>query len=453
MAAKATFDVVNKLILLDVVAPVSSRVEINTQIDLYSDAKEEWQAEAFQKFEFPFTTIGGNDLGGGLEAGDYYFLRTDLGWRIRPYEQSHTLTLTGNIYPIDSEDDIIVPTSTSVTVATVLERSQLTQTVQDQIAQTASAVWAQSVSTAASSTYGGVMRQLSYQGKIFLDGDLGTAGTAWPLGTQQYPVSNFADALTISNAESVPIIHMESESVILATDDVTGCIIEGHHPLKVQCQVSAGAVTTNAQFREVYLRNADLDGSVICRESVLENVTGFQGFAFQCMLNPGTLQLTGASDTHFLDCFSGQPGTSTPVVDINGKNADIGIRGYWGGIRLENNTTANNISIDMGSGQIILASTCTSGTIVCRGTGKLVDTSGNTINTGTWNGVSVLNEMSLDAGGAMTATQDARLRELHQIFGLESGSPLHVTASTRAVASVTQTITGDPAASTVVTRT
>lgn len=55
--------------------------------------------------------------------------------------------------------------------------------------------------------------------------------------------------------------------------------------------------------------------------------------------------------------------------------------------------------------------------------------------------------------GGLTAVQDVRLTELHQIFGLASGFPLHTTASSRAVASITQTIAGDAAASVVVTRT
>jgi hypothetical protein len=453
MGAKATFYTDTKLIEFDIVAPVSSRVAIDTQIDLYSDAKEDWQTEAYQRFEFPFTTIGGNDLGGGLEAGDYYFLRTDLGWRIRPYEGDHYLTITGNLYPIDANDDLLVPTSTAATVAVVLERSQLTQTVQDQIAQTASAVWSQPASAVASGSMGEVMRSLSFGEKVYFDGDLGTAGTSYPLGQQRYPVNTFDDAITISQRESAPIIHMESEGVILATDDVSGCIIEGHHPLKVQCQVSTGATTVNTQFRELYLRNAVLDGNVVVREAVMENVSGFQGFAFQAMLNPGTITLTGASPTHFLSCFSGRPGTSTPILDINNANKDVGIRDYWGGIQLENNNKSNNISIDLGSGQIILASTVVSGTVVARGVGKLIDTSGNTIDTGTWNGgVTIVNETTQNQGGALTAAQDARLRELHQIFGLESGTPMKTTASTRSAGTISQTITGDAETSVTVSR-
>jgi len=459
MAAKATFDLDNLLIIFDQVAPDGNgKVSIDTQVDIYSDAKEVWNTSAlYPGFEFPFNTIGGEDLGGGLGAGDYYFLRTDLGWRIRPYEADHELTITGNLYPVDANDPLVVPTSSAYTVPVIFERSQLTQTVTPTTSVVvsavvsattdntaiASAVWARNVSATVSGSYGEAMRTVVFGHVIYFDGDLGTAGTAYPLGTKKYPVNNFADAVAIASTENAPIIHMESEGIVQSTDSIDGMIVEGHHPLKVQVQVSAGASTVHTQFRTLYLRNAALNGWVVCRDAVLENVTGFQGVAHQCMLNPGTITLTGSQSSHFLDCYSGVPGTSTPVIDADGKNVDFALRNYNGGIEIQNNTAANNISIDMNSGQIILASTCTAGTIVCRGTGKLIDNS---------NGATVIDEIT--DTGALSADQDERLRELHQIQGLESGVPLVTTTSTRtAGASVTQTIAGDPATSITITRT
>jgi hypothetical protein len=443
MGAKATFDTVNKLIVLDVVAPVSSRVAVDTQVDLYSDAKEDWQADAFAAFVFPFTTIGGNELGGGLEAGDYYFLRTDLGWRIRPFEQSHTLTITGNLYPIDAADDLIVPTSTSVTVAAIFERSQLTQTVQDQIDATASAVWQVPVDGVTSGSFGEVMRTQAFGIVVYFDGDTGTAQTAYPFGRHRYPIDNFADTFTVANREGLSIVHMQSQGVIEATDDASGFIIEGHNMLKVQCEVSAGALTTNTKFMELYLRNAVLNGWTTHVDCLLENVSNFQGIARNCILNPGTITLTGGQNSHFNDCYSGRPGELTPIIDMDGKSVDLGIRAYAGGIKIDNNTAANNISIDLISGQIILDATCTGGTIVCRGVGKLTDNSA---------GSTVIDEMNA-GGSSLSAAQEARLREIHQILGLEAGAPMVQTVSTRVAASVTQTIIGDPDVSMTFTRT
>lgn len=43
-----------------------------------------------------FSATGGDDLGGGLLIPPYYFLEN--GWRVRPMESNHNLTITGNLF-------------------------------------------------------------------------------------------------------------------------------------------------------------------------------------------------------------------------------------------------------------------------------------------------------------------------------------------------------------------
>lgn len=43
-----------------------------------------------------FSATGGDDLGSGLSIPPYYFLLN--GWRVRPMESSHNLTITGNLF-------------------------------------------------------------------------------------------------------------------------------------------------------------------------------------------------------------------------------------------------------------------------------------------------------------------------------------------------------------------
>lgn len=43
-----------------------------------------------------FSAVGGDALGGGLFIPPYYFLRN--GWRVRPMESNHSLTITGNLF-------------------------------------------------------------------------------------------------------------------------------------------------------------------------------------------------------------------------------------------------------------------------------------------------------------------------------------------------------------------
>lgn len=96
---------------------------VDVKIDLYSDAKEDWAAtESLMRFPFPFRTVGGDPIGGGKFFGDGYFLTN--GWKIRPQEASHELTVTGNLF-LDSTEvgGIFVPTLGAFTVLATVERS------------------------------------------------------------------------------------------------------------------------------------------------------------------------------------------------------------------------------------------------------------------------------------------------------------------------------------------
>ena len=55
-------------------------------------------------------------------------------------------------------------------------------------------------------------------------------------------------------------------------------------------------------------------------------------------------------------------------------------------------------------------------------------------------------------GSGLSAAQDTRLKELHQEKGLESGSPMTVTPTSRAAGSWSQTISGDGENTSTVTR-
>jgi hypothetical protein len=43
-----------------------------------------------------FRQVGGDDLGSGLSIPPYFFLMN--GWRVRPMESNHNLTITGNLF-------------------------------------------------------------------------------------------------------------------------------------------------------------------------------------------------------------------------------------------------------------------------------------------------------------------------------------------------------------------
>jgi hypothetical protein len=94
-------------------------------------------------------------------------------------------------------------------------------------------------------------------------------------------------------------------------------------------------------------------------------------------LSTVTLASSPAIDTIFLSCYSGI--ATTPILDCNGTDRDVIIRHYVGGVEIRN-FTQGNMTIDMNSGQVILASSCTGGTIVVRGICRFEDNSaGSTV--------------------------------------------------------------------------
>lgn len=52
-----------------------------------------------------FSSVGGDDLGGGILIPAYYFLEN--GWRVRPMESNHTLVITGNLFVSGGGDPVV----------------------------------------------------------------------------------------------------------------------------------------------------------------------------------------------------------------------------------------------------------------------------------------------------------------------------------------------------------
>ena len=83
-----TFDAAAKRIILDS-ASVSAT-------EMYSRSCDWLATSDNAKYGAVFRQVGGDDLGGGLSIPPYFFLQN--GWRVRPMESSHNLTITGNLF-------------------------------------------------------------------------------------------------------------------------------------------------------------------------------------------------------------------------------------------------------------------------------------------------------------------------------------------------------------------
>jgi hypothetical protein len=127
MAAKVTVDNVNKLLIAK-----SGVTELDVQVDLYSDLKEDWLANANGElgYDFPFyESVGGNFLATGKILSPFFFLKT--GWRIRPDEVDHELLLVGNLYSGEEPaEPLTTATVGAYTVMVIINRAFDSMTVQ-----------------------------------------------------------------------------------------------------------------------------------------------------------------------------------------------------------------------------------------------------------------------------------------------------------------------------------
>ena len=95
----ATFDPINKRIILDTTS-ISA-------IQIYSQWVD-WAAESDNlKYGVVIRQVGSDDLGTGLSIPPYFFLQGN--WRVRPMEDHHNLSITGNLF-VEGGGEPVVPT-------------------------------------------------------------------------------------------------------------------------------------------------------------------------------------------------------------------------------------------------------------------------------------------------------------------------------------------------------
>lgn len=357
MAAKVNFDYTNKLIIVTEAPDSSGWVEIDVKIDIYSDGKEDWRTDTdLNKFKFPVRGVGGDDLPGEKSLGSTFFL--DYGWRIRPYEDDHVLSVNGNLYTTEGESPF-TQTVGSYNVMVINTVSSLVDSTVQQLAE---------------------IEYASFNGGVTVDVVGGVAGTDYPTGTSQEPSSNMTDALAIAASRGFTTFFIIGDITLDSGTDFDETIFVGESRTKSVITIDSDADVENCEFYDANVTGT-LDGGNVLKNCAIADINYVNGYIEQCVLLTGTVTLGGSEEAHFLDCWSGVVGTATPIIDMGGSGQGLGVRNYNGGIELRNKTGSDKVSIDLNSGQVVLDSTVTAGEIVVRGIGKLTDNSvGATVN-------------------------------------------------------------------------
>ena len=360
MGAKVTFNELTKIITIDQ-APVGGEVDIDVKIDLYSDGKEDWVAtESLRKFRFPIRAVGGDALPGSKALGSTFFLASD--WKVKPYEGNHRLLVNGNFY---SEDGTSPFTQTTGTYNVFLEQ-QVSSLVDSTVQQLAEIEYA------------------SFAGGVTIDTINGYPGTGELsdgriIGTPRAPSDNWADTLTIANTRGFDTIFVIGDGTLDDTQNYDNFLFIGQSEKLTTLTLPTGASLSNCEFQFATVTGT-LDGGSTLRRCIIETLNFVNGELDQCTIE-GTVTLGGSEEALFLECKSGVPGAATPVIDLGGSGQALAVRGWIGGLELRNRTGTDAISVDMNSGQVIIASTCSAGDIIIRGIyDKLTDNSTGTCN-------------------------------------------------------------------------
>ena len=249
-------------------------------------------------------------------------------------------------------------------------------------------------SNSAGLTFSEEINSQSYiNGLIYINVTDGLNGSVYPRGTPKSPVNNFNDAVLINNQEKLNSYYLDDTLIVTPIQDITEYSFRGKNPAK-STMVIQGSDTQFTNFDNLTLTGT-LNGRVFVSGSIVGDITDFSGGIVNSIL-VGTVVLDSTfSDTvNILQSGSGVAGTNTPIIDFNTSDAPLSIRDYSGGVKLVNLTEGNNVSIDLMAGKVILDATSTSGMVIVRGGGRLIDSNtGDDIPSGTYNGgVTIVNE-------------------------------------------------------------
>jgi hypothetical protein len=339
-----TFDGANLLITLDALpSPNDGSQSINVQDALYEQWKEWAQLPGNLGFPPAFRTIGGDPLTPGVEAGAYFFLRNDLGWRIISSAETQTINYSGNLVGEDSAIALIIPTPGETVLHLGLQ--PVTQRVDEILTEIQDSV---------------------YQGSIAIDVVDGVSGTAYPIGTRTNPVNNITDARTIADGLGIKSFVFRGNLTLNAAYDAwtfEGISAEKNDQLDLN-----GFSVDKSIFRSCGL-SGSYTGTMEAIECDLDILTGVAGIFRRCGLSAAMTLASGATPI-FADCYSEVPGTGSPSISCSGA-LGLNLRNYSGGITLTNIDSALfEASVDLDPGTLTLTSaTNTTGTVLVRGTG------------------------------------------------------------------------------------
>lgn len=337
-----TFDPVN-LLIVEIAAGGDNTLDMD---EIYSEWKEWMKLGDNAKHLLAFRFVGGDPITANQELGSTYFIKN--GWRFRPAELSHKLTLVGNVFTEPFGDSVFVDTLGAFTVNAETRVSNLTDSVISRLD----------------------LNQLLQA--IYIDADNGLDTND---GTPTSPVKTVGAARTLADAASLREYRFRG-TITLDEDHVNwtfgGLGAEANDLVNL-----AGFDVSGSSFVE-----CEIDGTMVAPTTAVDvirgrvkQVTNFRGNIEESALTDDLFLAPG--ETVLYHCYSAAPGAIILNIDLQGNAVDLFVRGFTGVFQLANATNALGlISVSLASGVVILSSTVTAGSANVHGVGSVIDNSG-----------------------------------------------------------------------------
>lgn len=226
------------------------------------------------------------------------------------------------------------------------------------------------------------IEQIEYNNAVWVDQTGGTTGSVYPKGTPRQPVDNMDDAYVIAQARGLRKIHFIGNYTFSPTDVFLDLEFEGDSEAVTTVVLASGSLLGRCEFRDMTIQGAST-GFILLENCIIDNATaeGLVASSANVIIRNCLFRGTTTVPSNYtgqiraIDCYSDVAGADTPVIDMQGADANFIFRNYSGGIKFDNINTSKSHSVDLNSGQVILDASCVQGNITIRGVGRVTDNS------------------------------------------------------------------------------
>lgn len=344
MAVKWTIDNLNKLFILK-----AGVTDIDVEVDLYSDWKEEYKLSNNSAFPIAMRSIGGDPVTAVKDAGATFFMVN--GWRIRPDEANHTLNIVGNLFADPAGESVVVNTVGAFNVRVEMFVSNLVDAVTSRVDLT------------------------QLLPAVFIDTVNGTPGTAVGIGTPTNPVDNITDAATIAARDNLREYRFRGPLTL--NDDLPDWTLIGLSSIANDELDLNGFDTSSTKIIGAKVTGTTSGQKMQWEGCEINGVSGQSGVFTDCGIR-GSLSGKANTESTYKECYSLVAGQTTPIYTLSA-NELLNLRNYSGGWHLHNSVAGNICTLEVDPGNVVIDADCSAGNVSVRGVGTLTDNSTGTV--------------------------------------------------------------------------